>query len=228
MRPRWFSTMKTARATAAALLVCVAIGGAPDAWAQGSTESSMESPHWAYELRAGLFEPDLPLFEIFYGDDTETLYALAASYRVKDWLEVGGEYAYTRAKGVGILTSEQALGGSVRYQLNPFQLFANFVFQREPDQRVVPYAGIGLAVARYEQKVSQQSDNKGRTDAGYSARLGVRFMIGSRRRPVSMSGSTYQRSFVFLEAQDMSFEQDSIELGGQAYSLGFRMEFDIR
>jgi len=211
----------------AALLACAALAFTVTGRAQ-ETSAALDSPRWAYEFRAGVFEPDLNLFEVFYGDDSENLYAIAGSYRFKDWLELGGEYSYMRAKGVGILTSSQALGGSVRYQLNPVHVFANFILQREPDQLVVPYAGIGLAIARYEQEVAQQSDSKGRTDSGYSTRLGVRFMLGARRRPMSMSGSPYQRSFIFLEAQDLSFEADSIELGGRAYSLGFRMEFDFQ
>jgi opacity protein-like surface antigen len=218
--------MKTTRTAAAALIGCASLMSAMTVPAQ-ETQSALESPRWAYEFRAGVFEPDLDLFEVFYGNDSESHYALAGSYRFKDWLEVGGEYSHMRANGVGVLTSSQALGGSVRYQLNPVHVFANFIFQREPDQRVVPYAGVGLAVARYEQEVAQQSDNKGRTDAGYSARAGVRFMLSARRRSTSMAGSPYQRSFIFLEAQELSFEADSIELGGLAYSLGFRMEFDF-
>jgi len=155
---------------------------------------------------------------------------------VKDWLEIGGEYAHTRARGAGILTNSEELGGSVRYQLNPLQVFSNFIFQREPDQLVVPYVGVGLAVAKYEQEISQQGTSKGRTDTGYSARVGVRFMIAAKKRPLSMTGSPWQRSFVFLEAQEMSFDADTIEVGGQsasidlggrAWSLGFRMEFDF-
>jgi len=204
--------------------------------AQQSDPPELASPRWTYEIRIGRFEPDLDGFEFFYGNDNERLYALAGSFRVKDWLEIGGEYAHTRARGAGILTSSEELGGSVRYQLNPVQVFSNFIFQRESDQLVVPYVGIGLAVAKYEQEISQQGTSKGRTDMGYSARVGVRFMIAARKRPLSMSGSPWQRSFVFLEAQEMSFDADTIEvgsqsasvdLGGRAYALGFRMEFDF-
>jgi hypothetical protein len=204
--------------------------------AQRSDAPERASPRWTYEIRIGRFEPDLDGFETFYGNDNENIYALAGTYRLKDWLEIGGEYAHMRAGGAGILTSSQALGGSVRYQLNPVHVFSNFIFQREPDQLIVPYAGVGLAVAEYEQEVAQQGTSKGRTDTGYSARLGVRFMIAATRRPLGMAGSPYQRSFVFLEAQETSFDADTIEiagqsasvdLGGRSYSLGFRMEFDF-
>ncbi|MGD8810044.1 MAG: outer membrane beta-barrel protein [Gammaproteobacteria bacterium] len=235
MKRRYRTMRRTPELTAAAVL-CVTLIWSASISAQPEAAAALESPHWAYEIRVGRFEPDLSGFDTFYGDDSESLYALAGSYRFKDWLEVGGEYGHTRARGVGFLTNSEALGGSVRYQLNPVHVFANFVFQREPDQLVVPYLGIGAAIARYKQEVAQQSDSTGRTDVGYSARVGVRFMLGATRRPLSMSGSPYQRSFIFLEAQELSFDADTVEvagqsaavdLGGLAYSLGFRMEFDF-
>jgi hypothetical protein len=188
----------------------------------------IESPRWTYEIRAGYYEPDLDGFAMFYGDDAEKYYGLAGSYRFKDWLEFGGEYSQLRAKGVGFLTSSQVLGGSVTYRLSPVQIYSNFIFQRRPMQRVVPYLGVGLTMAVYEQNVGGQGSTDGRTDLGYSAKLGVRFLVGSRGpRPASTAGgSPYLRSYVFLEVQQLSIEADNTELGGEAYVIGFRMEFD--
>ncbi len=129
--------------------------------------------------------------------------------------------------GVGFLTETGTLGGSVKYRLDPLHVFANWIFQSDPMQRVVPYFGAGLLVMRYEQEVELQPDIEGRTDLGWSARAGVRFRVASHGPlRVTSDGSPYWRSFVFLEAQRMSAETDSVDLGGDAVVLGFRMEFD--
>ena len=195
--------------------------------AQGES-ASIESPRWSYEIRGGNYHPDLDLFETFYGDDKEDYFGLAGSYRLKEWLEIGGEYSQMRAKGVGILTTTQALGGSVTYRLNPAHIYSNFIFQRGVRQRVVPYVGLGLTVAAYKQDVEVQGSINGRTDLGYSARLGVRFLAGSEglTATAASDGNPYWRGYIFLEAQQISVEVDDIELGGRSYMLGFRMEFN--
>ena len=187
----------------------------------------IESPRWNYEIRGGYYVTDLDLFETFYGDDKETYFSLAGSYRLNNWLEIGGEYGQMRAKGVGILTSTQALGGSVTYRLDPVHVYSNVMYQPSATQRVVPYAGLGLTVAAYEQDVAVQGSIDGKTDLGYSARIGVRFLIGSNRLEAAAAPreSPYWRSYLFLEAQHLSVEVDDIDLGGETYMLGFRMEF---
>ena len=131
-------------------------------------EPAVESPRWTYEIRGVYFEPDLELFETFYGDDTASYFGIAGTYRLRDWLELGGEYGLMKETGVGLLTESGTLGGSVEYRLEPFHVFANAIFQRTIDQRVVPYVGGGLLVMRYEQKVDFQDDVEGRTDVGLS------------------------------------------------------------
>ena len=190
----------------------------------GNEGQTLESPRWTYEIRAGRYLPDLEAFATFYGDDNESYYGLAGSYRFTDWLEVGGDLSQMRAKGIGFLTSSQALGGSVTYELRPVQIYANFIWQRSQRQRVVPYVGVGIAAATYEQNIEAQGSSDGTTDVGHAARLGVRFMVGMRK---SETGSSYWRSYLLLEAQRLSIEVDDFELGGDAYLLGFRMEFDL-
>jgi hypothetical protein len=190
---------------------------------------STESPRWSYEIRGGYIDPDLDLFETFYGDDRESYYGLTGSYRIRSWLEVGGEYSQMRAKGVGILTTSQMLGGSVDYRLSPAQIYTNFIFQRSSLQRVVPYVGLGLTVAKYDQDVELQGSNEGITDLGLSVRVGVRFLLMTRGSTTFSAavGNAKWSSFLFLEAQHISAEVDDIDLGGEAYTLGFRMEFDL-
>ena len=80
-----------------------------------------------------------------------------------------------------------------------------------------------------QQAVEQQAKVEGRTDPGWSARAGVRFQIasvGPIARAAS-SESSYWRSYMFLEAQHMSAKVDGQNLGGNAFVVGFRMEFNF-
>jgi opacity protein-like surface antigen len=215
--------------TPARFLPALALGllfNAP-AWSQGS--GSLDSPRWTYELRGIYFRPDLPQFSTFYGNDHSTYFGIAGTYRLLDRLELGGEYGLMKEHGVGVQTNSGLLGGSVEYRLDSFHVFANWIFQNEPTQRVVPYVGAGLLVMRYEQSVELQPKIEGRTDPGWSARAGVRFQVASVG-PVPRSSSTessYWRAYMFLEAQHMSAKVDGQNLGGDAAVLGFRMEFNF-
>jgi opacity protein-like surface antigen len=215
--------------TPARFLTALALGllfNAP-AWSQGS--GSLDSPRWTYELRGIYFRPDLPQFSTFYGNDHSTYFGVAGTYRLLDRLELGGEYGLMKEHGVGVQTNSGLLGGSVEYRLDSFHVFANWIFQNEPTQRVVPYVGAGLLVMRYEQSVELQPKIEGRTDPGWSARAGVRFQVASVG-PVPRSSSTessYWRAYMFLEAQHMSAKVDGQNLGGDAAVLGFRMEFNF-
>ena len=194
---------------------------------QGS--GSLDSPRWTYELRGIYLRPDLPQFSTFYGNDHSTYFGIAGTYRLLDRLELGGEYGLMKEHGVGVQTNSGLLGGSVEYRLDSFHVFANWIFQNEPTQRVVPYVGAGLLVMRYEQSVELQPKIEGRTDPGWSARAGVRFQVASVG-PVPRSSSTessYWRAYMFLEAQHMSAKVDGQNLGGDAAVLGFRMEFNF-
>jgi opacity protein-like surface antigen len=192
--------------------------------------SARNSPRWNYEFRGAYFRPDLELFETFYGDDASS-WGGALSYRLSDRLEIGGEYGLMKEEGVGLLTESAELGGSVDYRLDQAHVFANVIFQRSREQRIVPYVGAGLLVMRYEQEIEFQPDIDGRTDLGWSARAGVRFRVASHGPEAfreSSDSSPYWRAYVFLEAQEMSAQADGVELGGESLLLGFRMEFDMR
>jgi hypothetical protein len=183
-----------------------------------------DSPRWTYEVRGIYFRPDLPQFSTFYGDSHATYFGLAGSYRLLDQLELGGEYGLMKKHGVGVLSDTGALGGSVEYRLDSFHVFANWIFQNAQTQRVVPYLGAGLLVMRYEQAVDLQPTIEGRTDPGWSARTGVRFQVASG------SGATESanwRGYMFVEAQHMSAKVEDWNLGGNAFVLGFRMEFNF-
>ena len=118
--------------TPARFLTALALGllfNAP-AWSQGS--GSLDSPRWTYELRGIYFRPDLPQFSTFYGNDHSTYFGIAGTYRLLDRLELGGEYGLMKEHGVGVQTNSGLLGGSVEYRLDSFHVFANWIFQNEP------------------------------------------------------------------------------------------------
>ncbi len=192
-------------------------------------EGVLDSPRWTYELRGVYFRPDLAQFSTFYGDSHSTYLGLAGTYRLLDRLELGGEYGLMKERGVGVLSDTGALGGSVEYRLDSFHVFANWIFQNEPTRRFVPYVGGGLLAMRYKESVELQPTIEGRTDPGWSARAGVRFQIASVG-PVPRTGSSessYWRSYVFVEAQRTSAKVDGQNLGGDAFVVGFRMEFNL-
>ena len=209
-------------------LLATPLAGPAHAQAPSQAPRALESPRWTYELRGVYFRPDLPEFATFYGDETDAYLGVAVSYRIRERLELGGEYGLMKEDGVGFLTETGTLGGEVEYRLDPFHVFANWIFHNDGAQRVVPYVGAGLLVMRYEQQVELQPDIEGRTDLGWSARAGVRFRIAAHGpERTAANGSPYWRSYVFLEAQEMSAETDGVDLGGDAVVLGFRMEFDL-
>ena len=183
-----------------------------------------DSPRWTYELRGIYFRPDLPQFAAFYGDSHTAYFGLAGTYRFLDQIELGGEYGQMKEHGVGVQSNSGALGGSVEYRLESFQVFANWIFQSESTQRVVPYIGAGLLVMRYRQAVDLQPTVEGRTDPGWSARAGVRFQVASGS---GSAESSNWRSYMFVEAQHMSAKVEGQNLGGNAFVLGFRMEFNF-
>jgi outer membrane protein W len=215
--------------TSVRLLAVLVLGLLVTMQASAQSAGSLDSPRWTYEVRGIYFRPDLPQFSTFYGNDHSTYFGLAGSYRLLDKLELGGEYGLMKEHGVGVQSNSGTLGGSVDYRVDSFHVFANWIFQNEPTQRVVPYLGAGLLVMRYEQAVDLQPTIEGRTDPGWSARAGVRFQIASVG-PVPRSGSdesSYWRSYMFVEAQHMSAKVDGQNLGGNAFVVGFRMEFNF-
>jgi hypothetical protein len=188
------------------------------------------SPRWMYEVKGGLFYPDLNGYESFYGDDRDTLFAASGSYRVRDWLEVGAEIGHVRGEGHGILTSTGEPGGDVELRLMPLQLFATFIYQPDPNRRFVPYLGVGVNAAAYEQDIELQPSREGTSDLGGAVRAGVRWFItseGPHTPSAPGSDNIYWRSYAFFEAQKSETKMDGVDLGGTVYLIGFRVELEL-
>lgn len=194
----------------------------------GLEKDSYRAPRWAFEFKGGKYKPDLEEYATFYGDDKNTIWAIAGAYRFTNWLELGAELAYANDEGVGVLPNNGILGGQVDYSLMPFQLFLNFRYDQSANQLFVPYAGVGIATAWYKQKIDQQPDREGRADIGGAARVGLQVQItnSDRHGATYLHGNRRLQSYLFLEGQVFSTEVDNIDLGGEIYLLGLRLEFD--
>ncbi|MGI9206248.1 MAG: outer membrane beta-barrel protein [Woeseiaceae bacterium] len=183
---------------------------------------------WAFEIKGGLFEPDLPMYKEFYGSDEDGYFGVAFTYQFREWLEVGGELGYMQDSGVGILQESNSPGGKVQYTLVPAHLFVTFRGRFGANPLLTPYVGGGITSAYYKQDIDSQSNRSGRTDLGFNARAGVRLDLTrfDRRAPKSGASSGLVNTYIFLEGQYFTTEVDDIDLGGIAYLLGFRFEFD--
>ena len=207
-----------------ALLLCVGTAHAAD--------PPRESPRWMYELKVGEYRPDLAGYEEFYGDDADTVLSVAGAFRVRDWLEVGGEVGRLRDEGIGVAPSGN-IEDAVKLTLFPVQVFATFVLQpTRRERRFVPYVGVGVGAVRYEQDIELQESREGRTDAAPAYRAGLRWLATSQGRQqnggmASASDDIYWRGYAFIEAQRLDTDVDGIELGGTVYLLGFRAEFEL-
>ena len=127
-----------------------------------------------------------------------------------------------------MLTDSGALGGSVEYRLDSFHVFANWIIQHDPTQRVVPYLGAGLLVmAANRPSTCSRRSRDARISVGGPRGRAFPHRVGGTRATEPLDGELYWRSYMFVEAQRMSAKVDGQNLGGDAFVLGFRMEFNF-
>jgi hypothetical protein len=180
-----------------------------------------------YEIEAGRFHPDLDRYAAFYGSSRTRLVGVSAAYRFRDWLEAGFDIGRVRDRGTGMIAGSGEPGGSVTYELTPLQVFASFMLDR-PGRRFVPYLDLGLATAFYVEDIDLEPDRRGRADAGGAAHAGLLWRFASAGGAGDARRSdTFWRGYVFLEAQRFSSKAAGVDLGGTAYLLGVRVEFQL-
>ena len=227
-----FMRRRTQRAVlrSSAAVVCIGLVAVPreSVSADAAPDSSppTSSPRWMYEIKGGYAYPDVDDYEIFYGDDRDTVFAVAGAYRLRDWLEVGARIGYRRDDGIGRTVDGGEIEDAVRLEVLPVHAFADFIFARR-SRRFTPYAGLGFGWALYEQEVEMQEDVDGRTDAGLYARAGMRFRFASSGRRGAPSGQMFTRSYAFFEAEHFDADVEGIELGATSYLVGVRFEFEF-
>lgn len=199
------------------------------------------SPRWMYEIKAGDLHPDLDRYATYYGTSRSTVYTLGAAYRFRSWLEAGAEIGRMRESGKGAATGVATPSGSVTYVLTPVQLFASFMLDA-PRRRFVPYLGVGIATAFYDERIDLQPDRDRRARVGPAARAGLRWRFAARGAAADAGaeahgapraeaarrrGQALWRGYVFLEAQRFSSRIRRFDLGGTAYFAGVRVEFEL-
>jgi len=184
---------------------------------------------WLLEIRGGWFKPDLDMYKEFYGENGDLYFSGIFGRRFKPWLELAGELGFFNDTGVGLQLGNNTKGGQVKYTLVPAHIFVKFRGEFSEPQILVPYGGVGLTSAYYKQEIASQGDKSGRTDLGYNVRFGVELNLNrlDARSARRAREQFLTRSYLYLEAQYFSTEVDGIDLGGVAYMLGLRMEFDF-
>ena len=219
------SAVMTARGFCAAIAVGLSCGfGMDDALAQQA--QPIASPRWMFEIKGGDFEPELQNYEQFYGEDDAQFIAAGFAYRFRAWLEAGAEIGGMREKGMGILASEGVPGGQVTYALTPLHVFVNLRGLFKQDQLFVPYVGFGASAAYYQEDIELQSERTGTSELGSNVRVGLQLFLNRLDSDVrsGYADGPVKQSFLFIEAQRFTTEQDGIDLGGDALLLGFRFE----
>ena len=182
-----------------------------------------------YAISGGYTYPDLDDYARFYGDDRDASFSIAGGYRLRDWLEVSARVGFREDKGIGFAADGTVVPDAVALTVVPLHLYADFIAERA-GRRFVPYAGIGVGGAWYRQKVVLQPGVDGRTDLGGLVRAGLRWRFasnGSRESAARRGGAPFTRSFVLFEVEHFEAEASGIELGGTAYHLGVRFEFEL-
>ena len=202
-------------------LAAAVLAQTPSAWAAPDSETG--DGRWMVELKAGHIQPSLDEYGRFYGDDDTGYYGVAFGYRLLSWLEIDAETQYLHDTGSGLLPSTGGPGAPVEYTLVPAHVFAKFRLERNPSQLFVPYIGIGVTRAFYEQKIELQDEREGTTDTGPSMRLGVEISM-NRLDPPREDIRPLRRTYLFIEAQQFEAKIDGVDLGGDALLIGFRFE----
>jgi hypothetical protein len=230
-RARGGATSRAARHAAliAAAGVCFCMGGrVADAQPPDDVPATtLVAPRWSIVLDAGNLEPDLDSFELFYGDDKMSSWTAGFAYALRPWFEAGAEIGRARADGMGILAGQGAPGGEVEYTLWPAQAFVKVRGLFRPRQLFVPYIGVGLAAAYYEERIDGQSERTGTSELGAGARVGLELYLN--RLDADTHGGygdgPVKQTYLFLEWQRFSTEQAGAELGGEQWLLGFKFGF---
>lgn len=219
-----------ARSLAALLAAAALCAGVRVAGAQPASEvptATVVAPRWSVAVDVGDFEPDLDSFELFYGDDKMTAWAVGFAYAFRPWLEAGGEIGRGHADGVGILTGQGVPGGQVDYTLWPAQAFVKVRGLFRPGQLFVPYVGVGLVTAYYEERIDGQQKRTGTSELGAGARVGLEVYLN--RLDADTHGGygdgPVKQTYVYLEWRRFSTEQTGAELGGEQWLLGLRFGF---
>jgi hypothetical protein len=209
--------------TVTLLLCCLLL----NAGLAGATEETTAPPRWSFEFKGGRFRPSLADWEKYYGSGSMTQLDMALGYMPIRALQLGGEVGYSHDTGQGTLPSTGTLGGEVRYTQLPLHLYLTLRGVFSERQWLIPYVGGGWTYLYYKQEVVNQEESRGHAD-GWNARAGLQLLLNALDRDAAISikqdyGIDY--SYFTLEVQKYNAEVDGIDLGGESYLFGLRVEY---
>jgi len=197
-----------------------------------AADQNQERPHWTFEIKGGLFYPDIENWKDYYGNDRTTQYAATLAYKLIRQIEFGIEGGYVIDKGQGFAPLHNTMAGNVTYELFPVNVFvlARGVFSEK--QWLVPYVGGGFTRMYYREKIEFQDTVKGFAD-GYHGRAGLQFLLDGLDPDAANSFYLEEgvyHTYFFIEAgytraMVNTTSGGSVNLGGTSYLVGLLFEF---
>lgn len=189
----------------------------------------MDKPKWSFEFKLGRFEPDIANWKKFYGKDYTLSFSAAFSYKLLDQIEVGMQGSWIRDKGKGFLPKNNIVGGTVKYQLFPLDVFILFRGVYTKNQSVVPYFGGGWSRAYYKATIQNQSSIDG-AENGTHYRAGIQFLLNNLYKKGTRNlKNSYGiiNTYFYIEVQELKAEVDSLNLniGGKSTMIGILLEY---
>jgi hypothetical protein len=201
-----------------------------------AADDLLETPRWSFEVKGGLFTPDLPQWEDYYdGDMTE--FGIAWAYKIFRQLEVGVEGIYSKSSGMGFAPIHGELNATVDYMRLPLNVFVLVRGVFDEGQVLVPYVGGGWTRVFYQQEISDQGSVKGFAD-GYHARAGVQVLL-DEFDPEAANNMYHdygiQHTYFFLEGglsramidavDPVTGASGPVNLGGKSVRAGLLFEY---
>lgn len=193
------------------------------------TSNNAASPHWSVEIKAGRFQPDVPDWETYYGNDSTQAFALAIGRKVVRHIELGAELLYGSARGQGDLPLNESRGSEVLYEFAPVQAYVLARGVLSERQWVVPYIGAGIGQLYYRQHVTGGPSNEGNT-AYRTVRAGLQLLL-DRLSPNSATNLQrrygIEHTYLVLDFQSASAQIDGTpwDLGGESWLAGLLFEY---
>ncbi len=189
----------------------------------------LDEPRWSLEVKGGLFYPELPNWETYYGEDRTSHYAGSLAYKLFRQIELGIEAGYIKDRGTGHAPLHGITSGRVTYELAPVSAFVLLRGVFNEQQWLIPYIGGGATRLYYRAKIEFQEIIRGAAN-GYYGRAGIQLLLDGV--DPSAANSFYLdygvfHTYFFVEAQriNAATKTSSIELGGTSYLAGLLFEF---
>jgi hypothetical protein len=200
----------------------------------GAQSKEIERPYWTFELKGGVFAPDIDNWADFYGKKDTSAFGGSLGYKILRQLEVGIEGIYIRDTGKGFAPGHGEITGNVEYTVAPLNVFllVRGIFAEE--QWVVPYVGGGWTRMFYREEIQNQGVIRGSVD-GYHARGGLQFSLdvldpqaaNNLKRDYGID-----HTYLFIEAEyiramvdTVTTPSESVNLGGISWLGGLLFEF---